>query len=354
MSVPFHFEQVQTAGGVRAPGLFYSETLPKNPSLRARNRQQVIRVHDALCNRRDASVLDTDFAPGFIDHSPFMSGGLQGVREMLELLPDLHHEVVRVLADGDLVAIHGRYTGLGSTPLVGFDIYRFSGGRIVEHWAALAAEAAPNASGRTQLDGPTEPGRGDAEANRAFVVRHVVGTLFNANYSGFRFSTDGTRLLQHSPEMADGVDAAIDWHDALRTRGQASSSGPSAKPVWAASVMPASNSGASKTACSPKCGISSSPCPKTNTRFTRTGCSRPELGAPSRHTAGACAGMNEFRTRSEGTSHSRHSPSKPRRPAWRRPPWSTSLPSNPSFMKYEPASEPSSMKYEPAIKAVLH
>ena len=132
MSVPFHFEQVQTAGGVRAPGLFYSETLPKNPSLRARNRQQVIRVHDALCNRHDASVLDTDFAPGFIDHSPFMSGGLQGVREMLELLPDLHHEVVRVLADGDLVAIHGRYTGLGSTPLVGFDIYRLSGGRIVE------------------------------------------------------------------------------------------------------------------------------------------------------------------------------------------------------------------------------
>ena len=221
MSVPFHFEQVQTAGGVRAPGLFYSETLPKNPSLRARNRQQVIRVHDALCNRHDASVLDTDFAPGFIDHSPFMSGGLQGVREMLELLPDLHHEVVRVLADGDLVAIHGRYTGLGSTPLVGFDIYRLSGGRIVEHWAALAAEAAPNASGRTQLDGPTAPGRGDAEANRAFVVRHVVGTLFNANYSGFRFSTDGTRLLQHSPEMADGGDAAIDWHDALRTRGQA-------------------------------------------------------------------------------------------------------------------------------------
>ena len=36
----------------------------------------------------------------------------------------MQHEAVRVLADGDLVAIHGRFQGLDENPLVGFDIYR--------------------------------------------------------------------------------------------------------------------------------------------------------------------------------------------------------------------------------------
>ena len=90
--------------------------------------------------------------------------------------PDMRHEAVRVLADGDLVAIHGRFIGLAETPLVGFDIYRVAQGCIVEHWDGLVPEAPPNASGHTQLDGTIGPGQGDAEANRAFITRFFTET----------------------------------------------------------------------------------------------------------------------------------------------------------------------------------
>ncbi|MFK6768269.1 nuclear transport factor 2 family protein, partial [Acinetobacter baumannii] len=38
-----------------------------------------------------------------------------GLRQLVEDCPDMQHEAVRVLADGDLVAIHGRFQGLDGT-----------------------------------------------------------------------------------------------------------------------------------------------------------------------------------------------------------------------------------------------
>ena len=37
-------------------------------------------------------------------------------------------------ASGDLVMVHGRYTGWGPKPLVAVDIFRVKDGKIVEHW----------------------------------------------------------------------------------------------------------------------------------------------------------------------------------------------------------------------------
>ena len=61
--------------------------------------------------------------------------------------PRLTAQVHRVIAEGDLVAVHGRYTGFGPKPLVAVDIYRVEDGRIAEHWDILQEEVTQTASG---------------------------------------------------------------------------------------------------------------------------------------------------------------------------------------------------------------
>ena len=78
---------------------------------------------------------------------------------------------VRVFADGDYVVAQTDYNFGG--PRVGFDVFRFAGDKIVEHWDNLEAKCiAPNASGRTQLDGPTKVTDLDkTEANKLLMKR---------------------------------------------------------------------------------------------------------------------------------------------------------------------------------------
>ena len=62
---------------------------------------------------------------------------------------------MRVFRDGDFVFTHTEYDFFG--PKVGFDVFRFEDGKVVEHWDNLAEKAKqPNRSGHTQTDGPTE------------------------------------------------------------------------------------------------------------------------------------------------------------------------------------------------------
>ena len=52
------------------------------------------------------------------------------------------------VADGDLVMVHGRYTGWGPTPMVAVDIFRVEKGKVVEHWDVMQEEV-PAASTRS-------------------------------------------------------------------------------------------------------------------------------------------------------------------------------------------------------------
>ncbi|MBD2797134.1 nuclear transport factor 2 family protein [Xenorhabdus sp. 18] len=181
----------------------------------------VSRAHYELFTERDVGALERYFAPNFIEHSPLVKEGLAGLRELVQTHPELHHETHRVLQDGDLVAIHGRFTGLSDQPLVGFDLYRVADGLIVEHWDGLVPQSAPNASGRTQLDGPTETGHGhDREKNRERVVNFFTRTLIEGHYDEFGNYTNGEAFRQHSPDIADGTVALIAFLKQLREEGR--------------------------------------------------------------------------------------------------------------------------------------
>jgi predicted SnoaL-like aldol condensation-catalyzing enzyme len=96
--------------------------------------------------------------PGkFIQHDPRVEDGLEGFKRFAADLPaDAKVNTVRIFADGDYVIAHSEFM-LSAGPQVGFDIFRFENGRIVEHWSNLEAKCPqPNGSGRTQIDGPSE------------------------------------------------------------------------------------------------------------------------------------------------------------------------------------------------------
>ncbi len=113
------------------------------------NKQLARRVYEEGLNQGRFDVLDEIVDPGFVNHAapadaPRGSEGVKAVFAMIRsTAPDYHLEVEHVIGEGDLVALHG----IGVTgPMQGVDvtgrsaripqvhIFRFDGGRIVEHW----------------------------------------------------------------------------------------------------------------------------------------------------------------------------------------------------------------------------
>ncbi len=110
----------------------------------------------------------------YIQHNLGAADGLAGFGALLQALPPRSARVntVRVFEDGDYVFAHTDYNFFG--PKIGFDIFRFENGRIVEHWDNLQETTGPNPTGQTMTGGPTEAhGVTKTEANKALVRAFV-------------------------------------------------------------------------------------------------------------------------------------------------------------------------------------
>ena len=88
----------------------------------------------------------------YIQHNLGVGDGLAGVHALLQATKgSAKVNTVRVFQDGDFVFAHVDYNFFG--PKVGFDIFRFEEGKIVEHWDNLQETATdPSPSGHTMID----------------------------------------------------------------------------------------------------------------------------------------------------------------------------------------------------------
>jgi predicted SnoaL-like aldol condensation-catalyzing enzyme len=103
---------------------------------------------------RDPTVLDRLFSDDYRQHNPQIPNGTAAIKTLLGKLPaDFKYEPGLVLADGDCVAIHGRYLGWDPKPMVAVDIFRIANGKIAEHWDVMQEEvpAAQSANGNSML-----------------------------------------------------------------------------------------------------------------------------------------------------------------------------------------------------------
>lgn len=185
------------------------------------NKQLVAAATDAFFNQRDPSAIDRYVGTTYTQHSALIGDGPESLRQMIAGLDaDVRYENVRLFADGDLVAAHGRYLGFGDAPLVAFDIFRIADGKLVEHWDGHQPEAGPNPSGHTALDGPRAVQQPAAtESSRAIAETFVDDVLIGGNLDRLTdlFSTES--YVQHNPQIADGLDGLGAALEALAAQG---------------------------------------------------------------------------------------------------------------------------------------
>jgi predicted SnoaL-like aldol condensation-catalyzing enzyme len=156
----------------------------------------------------------------YIQHNLAVADGLGGFAELLKQLPagSAKVDTVRAFEDGEFVFAHTAYDFFG--PKIGFDIFRFENGRIVEHWDNLQETAGPNPSGHTMTDGPTAAtDRDKTEANRTLVRAFVDDVLVNGRMETLGGYFDGDNYIQHNPQIPDGLSGLGAALQALAKRG---------------------------------------------------------------------------------------------------------------------------------------
>lgn len=108
----------------------------------------VVKAVTELFTNKDLTAIDRYWAESYMQRNPGLASTSAVLKEALKDMPaNMTYEIGMVIADGDLVAIHGRYTGWGPKPLIVVDIYRVENGKIAEHWDVGQEEVLETASG---------------------------------------------------------------------------------------------------------------------------------------------------------------------------------------------------------------
>jgi predicted SnoaL-like aldol condensation-catalyzing enzyme len=143
----------------------------------------------------------------YIQHNLAVADGLAGFGAVLQALPKGSAKVntVRVFQDGPFVFAHTDYNFFG--PKIGFDIFRFEDGKIVEHWDNLQEKpSVNNPSGHSMIDGPTVATDLDkTEANKALVKAFVDDVFVNGREDKRASYFDGDNYIQHNRRVPDGL-----------------------------------------------------------------------------------------------------------------------------------------------------
>ena len=140
----------------------------------------------------------------YIQHNLGAADGLAGFGALLKALPPNSAKVntVRAFEDGDFVFTHTEYNFFG--PKIGFDIFRFENGLIVEHWDNLQETAKPNPSGHTMIDGPAvSTDLNKTEENKKLVKQFVEDILVNGKMEKLAGYFNGDNYVQHNPLIPD-------------------------------------------------------------------------------------------------------------------------------------------------------
>ncbi len=108
-----------------------------------KNKALVLDAFDTLFNKRDYAAAEKYWSPDYIQHSAHIEPGRKGLFNLIRSTPDtLRYEHQLIVAEGDYVIVHGRFTGYGRpVAWIAADIVRIENGRLAEHWDVLQDEA---------------------------------------------------------------------------------------------------------------------------------------------------------------------------------------------------------------------
>ena len=112
------------------------------------NRRIVLAFYNAgLVGRQPQTAFMRYMAPDFVEHKPDVPEGTRQataafLSQIIVEVPGAKWEIIRTIAEGDMVFLHARFTPAeGAPPYALADIFRVKGCKIAEHWDVVAPPA---------------------------------------------------------------------------------------------------------------------------------------------------------------------------------------------------------------------
>lgn len=134
-----------------------TDTRPACDSSAEGSRNLVVSFYtEALVEKRVRSGFERYVSPGLVEHKPDVPAGDRGVvvdflEGIIKDVPDAQWEIIRTIAEKDLVFLHARFTPApGAPPYAIADVFRVENCQIVEHWDVVGPprENMPNTNSR--------------------------------------------------------------------------------------------------------------------------------------------------------------------------------------------------------------
>jgi predicted SnoaL-like aldol condensation-catalyzing enzyme len=112
-------------------------------TIESTNKALVLKAFDALFNKRDYTAAEKFWSPQYIQHSAHIAPGREGLFNLVKSLPStLRYEHGLIMAEGDFVIAHGRFSNFGlPVNWIAADILRIKDGILLEHWDVIQDEA---------------------------------------------------------------------------------------------------------------------------------------------------------------------------------------------------------------------
>jgi predicted SnoaL-like aldol condensation-catalyzing enzyme len=117
-------------------------------TIASKNKALVLEAFNTLFNKRDYAAAERFWSPDYMQHSAHIEPGRDGLFNLIKSLPPtLQYEPGTIVAEGDFVIVHGRFSGFGQpVNWIAADILCIENGRLVEHWDVIQDEATRESS----------------------------------------------------------------------------------------------------------------------------------------------------------------------------------------------------------------
>jgi predicted SnoaL-like aldol condensation-catalyzing enzyme len=112
-------------------------------TMEEKNKTLVLEAFNTLFNKRDYEAAARYWSPNYIQHSAHIEPGREGLFNLVKASPaSLKYEPGVIVAEGDFVIVHGRFSGTGlPRNWIAADVVRIADGVLAEHWDVLQDEA---------------------------------------------------------------------------------------------------------------------------------------------------------------------------------------------------------------------